>query len=67
MDGSSIIVDSSKRTLHLISPDGVWVKNLWTHPGGEDKDDSLFSVSVMEQRCVCSTFRGSVFVMDVSY
>ncbi|KAK3783397.1 hypothetical protein RRG08_005392, partial [Elysia crispata] len=33
MDGSSIIADRDKRTLNIISPDGVWVKNLWTHPG----------------------------------
>ncbi|KAK3758659.1 hypothetical protein RRG08_000216 [Elysia crispata] len=33
MDGSFIIADGDKRTLNLISPDGAWVKNLWTHPG----------------------------------
>ena len=67
MDGSFIIADGDKRTLNLISPDGAWVKNLWTHPGGEDKDVPLFAVSLMNQRCVVCTDRGSVFVMDVSY
>ncbi|KAK3724962.1 hypothetical protein RRG08_005393 [Elysia crispata] len=33
MDGSFIIGDRDKRTLNLISPNGAWVKNLWTHPG----------------------------------
>ncbi|KAK3781919.1 hypothetical protein RRG08_064174 [Elysia crispata] len=36
MDGSSIVVDRGKHSLHLISPDGAWVKNLWTHPGGNE-------------------------------
>ena len=67
MDGSFIIADRDKRTLNLISPDGVCVRNLWTHPGGEDKDDPLLFVSVMEQCCVCFIVRGSVFVLDVSY
>ncbi|KAK3727021.1 hypothetical protein RRG08_039915 [Elysia crispata] len=65
-DGSLIVSDSDNRTLHVISRDGVWIKKLWTHPGGEDTYDGLLSVSLMEQTCVCCTRRGSVFVMDVS-
>ncbi|KAK3762626.1 hypothetical protein RRG08_040394, partial [Elysia crispata] len=34
IDGSLIVSDLDKRTLHLISRDGVWIKKLWTHPGG---------------------------------
>ena len=67
MDGSLIVVDETRRTLHLIGPDGGWLKKLWTHPGGQDARDELWSVSVIEQTCICCTSSGSVFVTDVSY
>ncbi|KAK3730143.1 hypothetical protein RRG08_039919 [Elysia crispata] len=42
MDGSLIVVDETMRTLHLIRPNGVWLKKLWTDPGGQDADDELW-------------------------
>ena len=59
------IVADRKRTVHLIDQNGVWIKKLWTHPGGEDTSDPLVSVSLLERRFVCSTAKGTVFVMDV--
>ena len=65
MEGYFIVADRKKLTLHLIDQDGVWIKNLWTHPDGEDTDDQLMAVSLLGRRFVCSTVKGTVFVMDV--
>ncbi|KAK3738663.1 hypothetical protein RRG08_047312 [Elysia crispata] len=65
MEGYFIVSDYEKRTLHLIDQNGVWIKKLWTHPGGEDTNDELLAVSLLGRHFVCSTAKGTVFVMDV--
>ncbi|GFR70915.1 hypothetical protein ElyMa_003799000 [Elysia marginata] len=65
-DGSTLIVDRKIHTLHVISPQGGWVKQVWSHPGGADKEGGLWAVSFLNDLCVCST-RESVFVLDVTH
>ncbi|GFR90911.1 hypothetical protein ElyMa_000830200 [Elysia marginata] len=64
-DGSYIVADRESRTLHLVSPIGYWVKELWAHPAGSGGEDPLSAVSIMGDLCVCCSYNGSVFVLDV--
>ncbi|GFR80167.1 hypothetical protein ElyMa_000574300 [Elysia marginata] len=63
-DGSTLSVDRETNTLHVISPQGGWVKQVWSHPGGADKEGGLRAVSFLNDLCVCSTLK-SVFLLDV--
>ncbi|GFR82066.1 hypothetical protein ElyMa_005940700 [Elysia marginata] len=65
-DGSTLNVDRKTNTLHEISPQGDWVKQVWSHPGGADKEGGLLAVSFLNDLCVCCTEK-SVFLLDVIY
>ncbi|GFN79612.1 hypothetical protein PoB_000611800 [Plakobranchus ocellatus] len=63
-DGSILVTDMIKRTLHLVSPQGAWTKQLFSVPSGVHRDDLLCSVSMDGTICVCVTLRGSVYILD---
>ncbi|GFR65634.1 histone-lysine N-methyltransferase SETMAR [Elysia marginata] len=46
-DGSTLTVDMESHTLHVISPQGGWVKQVWSQPGSDDKEDGLWNVSFL--------------------
>ncbi|KAK3724964.1 hypothetical protein RRG08_005395 [Elysia crispata] len=55
MDKSFIVADRDKRTLHLISPDGVWIKKLWTHPGDMEQRNKTLKGILVGVRYLFST------------
>ncbi|GFO00460.1 hypothetical protein PoB_002696500 [Plakobranchus ocellatus] len=61
-DGSILVTDRSNNTLHLVSSQGAWTKQLWSVPRDRDKDDKLWIVSTDERMCVCVTEKGSVYI-----
>ncbi|GFO09768.1 hypothetical protein PoB_003627300 [Plakobranchus ocellatus] len=63
-DGSILVTDRDKKKLHLVSSQGVWIKQLWSVPSGGDWDDVLTSVSTDGSVCVCVTERGCVYILD---
>ncbi|GFS18138.1 hypothetical protein ElyMa_003256300 [Elysia marginata] len=63
-DGSCVMADSMTRSLHLISPHGGWVSQVWAHPGGADDKDELISVSILDNTVLCCTLYGTAFVLD---
>ncbi|GFO18770.1 hypothetical protein PoB_004527500 [Plakobranchus ocellatus] len=66
-DGSILVTDASNNTLHLVSSQGAWTKQLWSVPSGADQDNKLYSVSMDETMCVCITRSGSVCILDCRY
>ncbi|GFS00319.1 hypothetical protein ElyMa_002811700 [Elysia marginata] len=65
-DGSTLSFDRETDTLHVISPQGGWVKQVWSKPCGANKEDRLYAVSFLNDLCVCCTLK-SVFLLDVIY
>ena len=57
-DGSCIITDGDTRTLHLVTSDGVWVRQLWAHPAGANRRDELSTVCSFQNVCLCCTEDG---------
>ncbi|KAK3795539.1 hypothetical protein RRG08_016314 [Elysia crispata] len=45
-DGWFVVSDWKTTSLHLVTPDGHWDRQLWRHPRGSDCGDLLWSVSV---------------------
>ncbi|KAK3782450.1 hypothetical protein RRG08_025473 [Elysia crispata] len=64
---SCLMVDLYSCKVHLISSDGAWIKELWDHPDDKDPEDELRTVAVLNEECLCSTRKGSVFVFDLIY
>ncbi|GFS26306.1 hypothetical protein ElyMa_001713800 [Elysia marginata] len=65
-DRSTLSVDGKTNTLHVISSQGGWVKQVWSHPGGAGKEGGLWAVSFLNDLCVYCT-RKTVFLLDVIY
>ncbi|GFO20083.1 hypothetical protein PoB_004658800, partial [Plakobranchus ocellatus] len=63
-DGSILVTDRSNNTLHLVSSQGVLIKQLWSVPSDGDHDDYLQSVSTDGSVCVCGTWSGCVYILD---
>ncbi|GFO06039.1 hypothetical protein PoB_003254400 [Plakobranchus ocellatus] len=63
-DGSILVTDIANNTLHLVSSQGVWMKQLWSVPSDRDRRDELYAVSTDGSVCVCVTERGSVYILD---
>ncbi|GFO31889.1 hypothetical protein PoB_005839400 [Plakobranchus ocellatus] len=66
-DGSILVADGDNKTLHLVSSQGAWTKQLWSGPSDRDQLDELWSVSVDGSVCVCATRAGSVYILDCLY
>ncbi|GFO33010.1 hypothetical protein PoB_005951500 [Plakobranchus ocellatus] len=66
-DGSLLVIDYSSKTLHLVSSEGTWTKQLWSVPSDTDQGGQLWSVSMDGSVCVCVTERGSVYILDCVY
>ncbi|KAK3759980.1 hypothetical protein RRG08_006447 [Elysia crispata] len=60
-DGTCVVSDKKSGTLHLYNTGRGWLKTLWCHPAAH----IMSGVSLFNGTCVCSTYNGSVFVMDV--
>ncbi|GFR59622.1 hypothetical protein ElyMa_005388400 [Elysia marginata] len=65
-DGSTLTTDRETHTLHVISPQGDWVKQVWSLPGGAVEEGGLRAVSFLNNLCVCGTGE-TVFLLDVIY
>ncbi|GFO02676.1 hypothetical protein PoB_002918100 [Plakobranchus ocellatus] len=63
-DGSILVTDGDNKTLHLVSSQGDWIKQLWSVLSDGDQDDELYAVSTDGSVCVCGTERGSVYKLD---
>ncbi|GFO35962.1 hypothetical protein PoB_006246700 [Plakobranchus ocellatus] len=63
-DGSILVTDRYNNTLHLVSSQGVWVKQLWSVPSDGDQGGPLRSVSTDGSVCVCVTCSGCVYILD---
>ncbi|GFN86859.1 hypothetical protein PoB_001336500 [Plakobranchus ocellatus] len=63
-DGSILVADITNKTLHLVSSQSVWVKQLWSVPSDGDQGGPLRSVSTDGRVCVCVTEHGSVYILD---
>ncbi|GFO34413.1 hypothetical protein PoB_006091800 [Plakobranchus ocellatus] len=63
-DGSILVTDFQNKTLHLVSSQGVCIKQLWSAPSDGDQDDPLYAVSTDGSVCVCVTVRGCVYILD---
>ncbi|KAK3752006.1 hypothetical protein RRG08_048493 [Elysia crispata] len=44
-DGWFVVLDWRTRSLHLVTPDGRWDRQLWRHPRGSDSKGCLWGVS----------------------
>ncbi|GFO06284.1 hypothetical protein PoB_003278900, partial [Plakobranchus ocellatus] len=63
-DGSILVIDRRNKTLHLVSSQGIWVKQLWSVPSDRGQRDELYAVSTDGNVCVCVTCSGSVYILD---
>ncbi|GFO18760.1 hypothetical protein PoB_004526500 [Plakobranchus ocellatus] len=66
-DGSILVTDRKNKTLHLVSSQGAWTKQLWSVPSGADQDKELKTVTTDGSVCVCVTMYGSVYILDCVY
>ncbi|KAK3762526.1 hypothetical protein RRG08_052996 [Elysia crispata] len=65
-DGWLVVSDWRTRSLHLVTPDGCWDRQLWRHPRGSGSKDCLCGVSVSGGVCVAVTDYGEAHVFDIS-
>ncbi|GFN87269.1 hypothetical protein PoB_001377500 [Plakobranchus ocellatus] len=63
-DGSILVIDRVNNTLHLVSSQGDWTKQLWSGPSDGGQHDYLWNVSTDGNVCVCGTLHGSVYILD---
>ncbi|KAK3729924.1 hypothetical protein RRG08_051895 [Elysia crispata] len=63
-DGRFVVSDWNTRSLHLVTPDGQWDRELWRHPRGCHRKETLFSVSFSCGMLVAVTRRGRIHVFD---
>ncbi|GFO31289.1 hypothetical protein PoB_005779400 [Plakobranchus ocellatus] len=63
-DGSILVTDTYNKTLHLVSSQGAWIKQLWSVPSVGGRRDELYAVSTDGSVCVCATDRGCVYILD---
>ncbi|GFN73580.1 hypothetical protein PoB_000008600 [Plakobranchus ocellatus] len=63
-DGSILVTDGRNKTLHLVSSQGAWIRQLWSEPSDIDKGGRLQCVSTDGCICVCVTGHGSVYIFD---
>ncbi|KAK3748127.1 hypothetical protein RRG08_030560 [Elysia crispata] len=65
-DGWFVVSDWGTFSLHLVTPDGRWDRELWRHPYGSKSGDRLWGVSVRGGVCVAVSVEGETHVFDIS-
>ncbi|GFN76994.1 hypothetical protein PoB_000350000 [Plakobranchus ocellatus] len=68
-NGSLLVADRSNKTLHLVSSQGAWTRQLRTAPSDTDLDDALWadelqSLSMDGSLCICVVRNGCVYMLD---
>ncbi|GFO06015.1 hypothetical protein PoB_003252000 [Plakobranchus ocellatus] len=65
-DDTLLVADYYAPSLHLVSSEGQWLKQVWTAPSTSAKD-GLRSVTIESSLCVCVTNCGFAYVLDAVY
>ncbi|KAK3775813.1 hypothetical protein RRG08_002359 [Elysia crispata] len=65
-DGWFVVSDNDTRSLHLVTPDGRWYRQLWRHPRGSSYMNEPRCVSISGSVCVAVTSDGETHVFDIS-
>ena len=64
-DGWFLVSDCSANSLHLVTPDGRWDRELWKLPCGPDRQEKLWGVSLSGDVCVAITTNAEIYVFDI--
>ncbi|KAK3760109.1 hypothetical protein RRG08_056399 [Elysia crispata] len=65
--GWSVVTDEETQSLHLVSPDGRWDRELWRYPKDSVSGNKPITLSACCGVCVAVNSAGQLYVLDIVY